>query len=180
MVIFCEGINTEHDYLRAVKNLPAVRANTSIRIELDPEQGAPLTLVRRAVTRLQDSEIDECWCVFDVEWPQHHPHLRDAVQLARAHGIGLAVSNPCFELWLILHHREHNAFIDTASAERDSRRRDGRDGKHIEAAIYMPLRAVAARRAAVLAERHTRNGSTIPHDNPSSSMYELLSALEPS
>lgn len=180
ILIFCEGVNTEHDYLKAVKNLPHVRSNTSIRIELDPEQGVPLTLVQRAVARKQDKEIDECWCVFDVEWPQHHPNLTNAVDLAKANGIGLAVSNPCFELWLILHHRDHNAYIDTRCAESDSRKLDRRDGKHIDAAVYMPLREQAVRRAAALAKRHERNGNSLPDDNPSSSMYELLRALEQS
>ncbi|GAA1639860.1 RloB family protein [Nocardia ninae] len=178
-MIFCEGINTEHDYLKAVKNLPHVRSNTSVRIELDPDQGAPLTLVQRAVARKQDKEIDECWCVFDVEWPQHHPNSSKAVELANAHGVGLAISNPCFELWLILHHRDHNAYIDTKCAESDSRKLDRREGKHIEAAtVYMPLRMHAARRAAVLAKRHASNGNTLPDDNPSSSMYELPRTLE--
>ncbi|WP_373889210.1 hypothetical protein [Nocardia sp. XZ_19_369] len=80
---------------------------------------------------------------------------------------------------MILHHRDHNAYIDTKCAESDSRKLDRRAGKHIEAtAVYMPLRMHAARRAAVLAQRHASNGNTLPDDNPSSSMYELLRTLE--
>lgn len=178
VVIFCEGLATEHDYLNAVKKLPDVRSNTSVRIELDPDQGAPLTLVQRAVRRLADKEVDACWCVFDVEWPSHHPNLHQAIQLAQANGVGTAISNPCFELWLILHHRDHTAFLDTRCANRDSKALDGRDGKHIDAHAYMPLRAAAVDRARRLAERHARQGNSMPDDNPSSSMYELLAVLE--
>jgi hypothetical protein len=46
---------------------------------------------------------DEVWCVLDVD---EHPKLHEARQLANARGIELAISNPCFELWLLLHFRE--------------------------------------------------------------------------
>jgi hypothetical protein len=69
--------------------------------------------------------------------------------------------------------------MDTCDAERRSRRLDGRPGKRIDAEMYMPLRRVAAGRAVKLASRHERNGSSFPKDNPSSSMFEFLSAVEP-
>lgn len=178
MVVFCEGIASEPDYLNAVKRLPEVRRDTSINIEIDPEQGVPLTLVMRAVERKRcDDEVDECWCVFDVEWPRNHPNLIQAVRLSEEHGIGLAISNPCFELWLLLHHRDQTAFLDTCDAERQSRRRDRREGKRIDAAAYMPHRQVAAERAAALTRRHRDNLTEFPRDNPSSTMYELLAAI---
>ncbi|MGH3940412.1 MAG: RloB family protein, partial [Pseudonocardiaceae bacterium] len=70
-----------------------------------------------------------CWCVFDVEWPKNHPNLKQAIQLARDHNIRLAISNPCFELWLILHFEDQTAFLNTDEAETRSRKLDGRSGK---------------------------------------------------
>lgn len=122
--------------------------------------------------------MDECWCIFDVEWPKNHPNLFAARQLAQAKGIGLVISNPCFELWLILHHREWTRFISTAEAESISRKLDGRTGKSIDSSVYMPLRKQAARRAERLEQRHTSNGAPFPDDNPSSGMHQLLRALE--
>lgn len=91
------GVGT--DYINALKRLPEVQENTSIDIEIDPGQGVPLTLVKRAADRKRrDDEVDGCWCLFDVEWPKNNPNLAEAIQLARAHGISLAISNPCFEL----------------------------------------------------------------------------------
>jgi hypothetical protein len=46
---------------------------------------------------------DQVWCVFDVD---EHPHIPDAVQMARDNNIHLAITNPAFELWLLLHFRE--------------------------------------------------------------------------
>jgi hypothetical protein len=85
----------------------------------------------------------------------------------------------CFELWLLLHFEDQTAFMDTCDAERRSRRLDGRPGKRIDAEMYMPLRRVTAGRAVKLASRHERNGSSFPKDNPSSSMFEFLVAVEP-
>ncbi|WP_433343140.1 RloB family protein [Micromonospora sp. CA-111912] len=177
--MFCEGEASEPDYVNALKRLPHVRSNTSIDVEIDPDQGVPLTLVKRAVERSRDDEVDECWCVFDVEWPMNHPHLDQAIRLAAEHGIRLAISNPCFELWLILHFEDQTAFMDTSVAERRSRKLDGRDGKRIDAARYMAYRQLAAGRAALLTKRHERDGTVFPDDNPSSGMHELLAAIEP-
>ncbi len=112
----------------------------------------PLDLVKRAVERSKDSEVDECWCVFDVEAAQPHPNLEPAVRLAEQNGIRLAISNPCFELWLILHHQDRTAYVTTSAAEKLSRSLD---------------------------ERHERNQTTFPRNNPSSTMHRLLEAIEP-
>lgn len=178
-MVFCEGEASEPDYINALKRLPEVHDNTAVSIEIDPRQGAPITLVQRAVARSEDDEVDECWCVFDVEWPQNHHRLTEVIRLASSHGIRLAISNPCFELWLTLHFTEQTAFVTTAEAERQSRKLDGRSGKRIDGARYVKLREDAARRATKLSQRHAENRTRFPDDNPSSTMYELLAAIEP-
>jgi hypothetical protein len=178
-VIFCEGEASEPDYINGLKRLPEVRRNNAINVEIDPDQGVPLTLVQLAIARKEaDREVDEFWCVFDVEWPRHHPNLRRAIDLARANGIKLAISNPCFELWLILHFEDQRAFLTTTAAERKSRALDGRVGKRIDPQLYMGARAIAAERADALAARHLGDQSAFPDDNPSSSMHELLRSIE--
>jgi hypothetical protein len=178
IVVFCEGKNSEPDYVKGIKRLPSVADNTALNVEIHPKQGAPLTLVEMAVERKRDSEVDECWCLFDVECPQHHPNLDRAIALANAKGIKLAISNPCFEIWLMLHYNLHTRFVDTQEAERESRRLDGRAGKSIDADVYLPLRKTAARHAAILEKRHTGSGTNFPDDNPSSGMHRFLDAVE--
>lgn len=179
MVVFCEGKLTEPDYVKALKSLPQVRRNLALAIKVSPHYGAPMTLVEMAIDSLRQGGIDECWCLFDVEWPKNHPKLREALTLAAAHGISVAVSNPCFELWLILHHRDHSSFDDTATIERLSRQLDGRPSKRIDASQYTPHRWEAAARAQRLDTRHEKAGTTFPNDNPSSGMYRFLEAIEP-
>jgi hypothetical protein len=185
-VVFCEGERTEPEYLNALKRQPSVRDVAAVDLRVETGQGGsvPRTLVamatgarRRAID--EDAEIDEFWCVFDVEWPRNHPGLDQAVQEAHANDIQLAISNPCFELWLILHFQDHAAWLDNTQARRLRRHLDGSSDKGLQAARYMPLTADAARRAAELDTRHQQNGTTFPHDNPSSGMHRLLTAVHP-
>jgi hypothetical protein len=86
----------------------------------------PKTLVERAselkkiaereARRQKDDflKYDEVWCVFDVD---AHPNLADALQQARANSILLAVSNPCFELWLLLHFQDQRAHLERSQAQ---------------------------------------------------------------
>jgi hypothetical protein len=55
--------------------------------------------------RAEDDNIkfDSVWAVFDVD---DHPNIPAALQMARDNAINLAVSNPAFELWLLLHFRD--------------------------------------------------------------------------
>lgn len=181
-MVFCEGKNSEPDYVKGLKKIPEVAENTSLKIELDPEQGTPMTLVERAVRRKRDdTEVDECWCIFDVESPRPHPNLARATNMARDNrGVFLAISNPCFELWLTLHWEMQSRPETTDDAERRSRKHDKRAGKSIDAALYMPLRKVAAQRAEALEKRHSEAGTLFPNDNPSSGMHRFLRAVDPS
>ncbi len=178
VVVFCEGEASEPDYINGLKRLPNIYGNVAIDIEIATQRGVPLTLVQAAIERSTDSEVDECWCIFDVEWPKNHPHLKRAIATAAEHGIRLVVSNPCFELWLLLHFENQTAFMATQEAERRSRRLEGRAGKRIDASTYMPLRHTAVGRAMKLTQRHEQNGTLFPNDNPSSSMYEFLASIE--
>ncbi|MGI5245589.1 RloB family protein [Dactylosporangium sp. CA-139066] len=145
LVVLCEGIRTEPEYLEALRRDPEVRdaAAVDIRIERGASGAVPLTLVRRAIeirerARREEGEIDEVWCLYDVEWPVHHPSLAEARDLAARHGINLAVSNPCFELWLVLHFRDHRRFLDNDEARRVRREHDGSADKGLAGETYMP------------------------------------------
>lgn len=161
VVVFCEGEGSEPDYVSGVRNLPQVSENSTLSIELSEVHGVPYTLVTNAVAlKKRDKEVDECWCLFDVEWPKHHPRLSDAMNRARAvPGVRVAVSNPCFEVWLLMHFRDVTAFLGTDEAERRSQAEDGRAGKRINVEHYMQKRGQAIKRARMLEARHERDGS---------------------
>jgi hypothetical protein len=185
LVIFCEGERTEPEYLQALKRKPSVRDVAAVDIRVETSHGgAPLTLVSmaagaRSKAISEEAEIDEFWCVFDVEWPVNHPNLKEAIEQAYRSEIRVAVSNPCFELWLILHFKDQNRWLSNDQAAKLRRRLDGSSDKGLDAAKYMPFTGDAARRAAKLDERHSRDGSPFPNNNPSSGMHRLPGAVEP-
>ena len=152
--MFCEGTKTEPDYINALKQEPVVRnsASVNLRTDLNASGAVPLTLVRAAATaQLRSSEeqgeIDEVWCLFDVEAPKKHPNLREARGIAQAGGVRLAISNPCFELWLALHFESQTAWLTSDAAERLRRKHDKSSGKEVDGSKYMPRGDVAAERA---------------------------------
>lgn len=179
--IFCEGERTEPEYLLALKRDPEVRdvSAVDLQVELGSTGSVPMTLVNLAVAAMKDSdgEVDEVWCVFDVEWPQNHPNLIEACDKARRHGVRLAISNPCFELWLVLHHREQTAWLDNDPARRLRRSIDGQGDKGVDPSNYISKRSIAAERARRLARRHSENETAFPRDNPSSTMFELIDSV---
>jgi RloB-like protein len=118
ILVVCEGEVTELSYLRSFVNYERARL---IDVEFYGEGGVPKTLVERAVDRKRAAErearrqrdyflkYEEVWCVFDVDG---HPNLSAAIDQARANGIRLAISNPCFELWALLHFADQRAHIE--------------------------------------------------------------------
>ena len=81
---------------------------------------------RRA--RRDDREFDEIWCVFDID---EHANVRTAISNAKDSGIEVAVSNPCVELWLLLHVEDQTAFISRRDAQRQVKQLQLTCGKRI-------------------------------------------------
>ncbi|NNN21700.1 MAG: RloB domain-containing protein [Acidimicrobiales bacterium] len=175
---------TEQEYINALKSLPLVREIAAVDIRVEPDTGGlvPKTLVSKVVEARrrntgEESEIDEIWCVFDLEWPTNHPDLNDSGERARQAGIKVAISNPCFELWLILHFQDHYGFLLSADVISLRRQLDGLTGKGLDPSIYMPSILNAVNRASELNSHHLQNDTAFPHNNPSSGMYQLLRSV---
>ena len=133
-----------------------------------------MTRNRRA--KRSDQEFDEIWCVFDVD---QHPNISQAINDARQSGINVAVSNPCFELWLVLHRQEQTAYIDRHDIQQRSDEVGLTANKHIlPAAEAVLVEAVdtAKQRALALDRRHAGNGSA-PRSNPSTNAWRLVDRL---
>ncbi len=52
---------------------------------------------------------DEIWCVFDTENQTQSKNFKDAVEKANETKIKLAISNPAFEYWFLLHFTKTDA-----------------------------------------------------------------------
>ena len=183
VLVFTEGEKTEDGYL-----LPWRRAyRDTVLLEIDPFHGVPQSLVEQAVAtkkaearderRGRGRAHDEIWCVFDID---AHPNVPEAIQLAEAHGIGLAISNPCIELWFILHFRDQTAYLSRHDAQSAAAALLG-CGKVLTRAAMELLRdgyEDARDRARRLDAKHDGDGSP-PRSNPSSSVWTLIEAIRP-
>lgn len=182
--VLTEGRNTEPSYLAQLqKRYP----DSSVHLDIRDSGMTPLTLVRRAReyqkaeshSRSADriTDFEEVWCVFDVD---EHPNVSQAINEAHQSGIGVVVSNPCFELWLVLHHRDQTAHIDRRAAQREARALGLIDERkrlvphNVDA--LMNGYGEAVRRAQQLEQRHVGNGSD-PNENPSSTVWRLTDKL---
>lgn len=91
-------------------------------MKIGQQHGEPLGLVKAAIDhqarahRCREDKFtpyDEVWCIMDVEAPEPHARLRDALLLAKEHEVHVALANPCFELWLMLHFEAVTAYHDS-------------------------------------------------------------------
>ena len=181
ILAFVEGKKTEDLYLVDWRR----RYRDHILITVDPFRGVPLSLVTHAVQRQRSENqeqrrgrgrgFDEVWCVFDVD---DHPDLPQAVDLARRHGISLAISNPCLELWFILHYEDQTAWIDRGKAQERSELLLGCSKVLTSNALQalFERHADATSRAQVLEARHSSAGSP-EGENPSSGMWRLIESI---
>jgi hypothetical protein len=111
-LIVTEGARTEPDYLRALEEarmIPVERVRLRVH---GPENGAsaPRHLVEQAVKHREAitpwQSDDEVWLLFDVDLQSgsnREAQVRETAQDAGQRGWNVAVSNPCFELWYLLH-----------------------------------------------------------------------------
>ena len=181
ILVFTEGEKTEDGYL-----LPWRRAyRDSVLLKIDPFHGVPQSLVNKAVStkkaeerdekRARGRAHDEIWCVFDID---AHPNVPEAIQKAEAHGIGLAISNPCIELWFVLHFRDQTAYLSRHDAQATASTLLG-CGKNLTPGAMGLLFGNyedAKARALVLDAKHFGDASP-PKSNPSASVWALLEAI---
>jgi hypothetical protein len=63
---------------------------------------------------------DELWILLDTDHYTQGTHLSSFVSViaeARRQGVRVALSKPCFELWLLLHHAEESQMANLSSAK---------------------------------------------------------------
>lgn len=103
-----------------------------VRFELRPTSAvdhasSPREVLRRCLHEGQgggDETLVARWVVFDVDaWEERM--LSEVCREAVQRGIGLAVSNPCFELWLLLHYESYPTAAETRVQELAVRARSG-------------------------------------------------------
>ena len=128
--------------------------------------------IERAQRKDDDNiKFDSVWCVYDVD---DHP-LHEAREMAEANGIETAVSNPSFELWLLLHFRD-----DPGTHHRDNiksllKEYDTKYDKHITFELY----AEGCEKAILYSKKLDKFAAQISEEgrNPTTGVYKLAELI---
>ena len=176
--VLTEGEVTEREYLSLI-------CRDSVKLQFGKSSSAPIQMINQAKrdrsvdrrTRPVNRSFDEIWCIFDRD---DHKRFDQAIRAAARAGIQIAVSNPCFELWLVLHVSDQTAHISTAGAQTRAKELNLVDGKHLSSERLNMWRSSyheAKGRAVGLDKMHQRNGSLLG-SNPSSGVWRIADRLQ--
>lgn len=171
-LIVCEGEKTEPEYFtsfrvpKTILDIHGLGANTE-------------SLVRETI-RIRDSDstiYNEVWCVFDRDsFPIEN--FNNALMLAKNNNINVAYSNEAFEIWYLLHFYYHDAATSRTQYESMLTHRLGFQYKKNDPKIYdhlIPSQANAIKNAKRLISSYSSHRPG--HDNPSTTVYELVEKL---
>ena len=120
--IYCEGTKTEPAYFEALQG-----EFDQVQLEVNPVGGEPQYVARKAIEHHRKSrrgrrssfeETDQVWAVFDRD---KHTTFAAALNDCRTAGVRVASSNPCFELWLVLHFVPYDKPAASAHIQRQLR-----------------------------------------------------------
>lgn len=195
ILIVTEGSQTEPKYFEHYRTR---QTNIDIRVVSSRTSAGEtdyISLLRKAIEYQTSNQLfvsngDAVWVVVDGDVNYHNPdpveaknrQLLRARKMAESRDIQLAISNPCFEFWYLLHFQYTTRFLKDYPAVRTmltsylSRYEKNKDvfpqlAAHTEEAIQNAKR---------LEEYHQKGGCTSPfglHTNPFTEVYRLVEAL---
>lgn len=127
LVIACEGEKTEQRYFDSVKN-QLDELGSAIKIEILPKRAGHLSSPKDVIEQMNAYKkeygikpTDQLCLVIDRDHQSwREGEIADVARVASQKGYLLALSNPCFELWLLLHYEvvyllsatEHKAMLE--------------------------------------------------------------------
>lgn len=170
-----EGTVTEPEYVERVRLMRGVPSGALRYVRAGKSN--PLGLVRAAVReRCENARaarsgsqplVDEWWVLFDTEGAVHpQAGIGEAIALARREGIRVAMSDPSFEYWLLLHYRyttrEYGSAEEVIRDLREFMPSYSRSNKRPVGPGLADRLDAALRNAGRVRDRNRRDGTTSP------------------
>lgn len=180
ILIVCEGTVTEQGYFDHL----GIAARSALEIVV-LSGGTPKTLVERALRLKREAEqeakskrddflrYDEVWCVHDVD---EHPLLPEARPQAKDTGIRLAISNPCFELWVLLPFQDQRKHLHRKEVQKLCRQHLPGYKKSLPFARLWEHYKEAVARSKTLEEWHSKRATK--GANPSTQVHHLTERIK--
>ena len=160
--VFCEG-KTEELYVKYLKS------KYRIPFEIDT-QIAQNKINSKYVKNYKKNKFthkkDKTFLVYDLDAPKMLERLK------QIEGTTLLVSNPCIELWYLLHYKELKAEINCQACNKELEKRNGGYSKTV---IDSKLKEQLDTKQQKAVNRAKKLSNL---DNPSSNMFLLIDELE--
>lgn len=195
ILIVTEGSQTEPRYFEHYRTR---QTNIDIRVvgsRTSAGETDYISLIRKAIeyqnkNQLSVSNGDSVWVVADGDVNYNNPdpvtskdkQLSKARKMAESKDIQVAISNPCFELWYLLHFQYTTKFLKDYPAIRSMLANYLPDYEK-SGDVYTLLSDhtdAAIQKAKRLEQYHQQNGDSTPfglHTNPFTDVYHLVESL---
>ncbi len=172
-LVATEGAITEPQYFHAFNSDQTIVRVDCLRSGSD---SAPAHVLKRLVQAVRDERLrkeDQAWLVIDRDdWPEQQ--LSACVAwVGERKGRGLALSNPNFEYWLLLHFEEAQGVSSPEHIRHRLRQYLAGYDKH----LTRPFTAEQIRMACARAQRHDRPETLTWPQNVGSTAYRLVRAI---
>ncbi len=152
-----------------------------VETPLDENRCHAIDVLQR-LENIEHEEQDERWMLLDTDHYVNGPHIKEfrrIIKEAKEKDISVALSKPCFEIWLLLHHVDKEAVteLDDAKAVEKALRNLLREyNKTRLKREHFPFEAVAKAYLQAKALDKTVKGGVIPQTN-TSRVYQLWEAI---
>ncbi len=166
---------TERQYVEILAQHLRAATSAAVTVRAYGVGKDPRTVLDKALNLLAAAERDGepyDWSVLLVD-VDSHVTLQDCCRAGRAQGVGVAVSSPCFEIWLLWHYQDHAGNVD-ARAVGKLLERHGHTGKSLPARF--PISTYTAAVARAVSADHEFAWSRIG-PNPSSAVPLLVERM---
>jgi hypothetical protein len=195
ILIVTEGSQTEPKYFEHFRTR---QMNLDIRVVGSRNSAGETdytSLIRRAVeyqekNQLSASSGDAVWVVADGDVNYNNPdpitakdqQLKQARKLAEKKGVQLAISNPCFEFWYLLHFQYTTKFMKDYDAVRGVLKNHLADYEKSDDVFQQLVEqtAGAIENAKRVEAQHLKDGAELPFGiaiNPFTDVYQLVEQL---
>jgi hypothetical protein len=127
IIIVCEGQKTEPGYFRAMGRHHRIGKLRNFEVFDTAGKTNPLSIVNRAIYEREQIKLDRertwepgdtAWAVFDGDEHRNQDpeNWQTAIDKAKTQKINLAIINPCFEFWYLIHYQDATAHMDAKTA----------------------------------------------------------------
>jgi hypothetical protein len=159
--------------------------STRIQFKVLETQGgksAPEHVLARIDEYMKEYEIgerDEFWLVLDCDHWVNSGHIQNLIRVmqeCRQKGIQIALSQPCFDLWLLLHFAEFPTEKNLTRAQIEKKIREA-VGSYDRTKVYkLPFDSNCVKAAIKRSKANQRASSEIP-DEPQTAVHRIIEEL---